>query len=137
MKKIATVFALFILASNALIAQTKQPGTPANSASKSGVKSCIYSMSERDFETSIKTIKSKSSEQQKLDLAKQVLKTNCMKSMQIKEILGLFDFEETKLDFAKFAYKSCTDPENYSSLEESFTFQASMNELNEFIKKSK
>lgn len=137
MKKIATVLSSFILVSNALIAQTKQPVTPANSASKSGSKSCIYSMSERDFETSIKTIKSKSSEQQKLDLAKQVLKTNCMKSMQIKEILGLFAFEETKLDFAKFAYKSCTDPENYSILEDSFTFEASMNELNEFIKKSK
>jgi len=45
----------------------------------------------------------------------------------------LFSFEATRLDFAKFAYKYTYDISNYYKLNDAFTFESSIEELNNFI----
>ena len=90
-------------------------------------------MSQRDFSQAMESIRSKSFEDSKLTLAKQIVKGNCVTSGQIAQIMGAFDFEDTKLQFAKFAYTLCFNPENYWKVNEAFEFEMSIDELNDYI----
>jgi len=44
-----------------------------------------------------------------------------------------FEFEDTKLEYAKYAYTLCFNPENYWKVNEAFTFESNIDELNEYI----
>ncbi|MGF1564033.1 MAG: DUF4476 domain-containing protein [Flavobacteriales bacterium] len=79
------------------------------------------------------TIESSSFEDSKMTVAKQATRSKCMTAAQIKQIMGLFTFEESKLDYAKFAYDYCYDVDNYYILNDAFTFSSSIDELNDFI----
>lgn len=45
----------------------------------------------------------------------------------------MFDFENTKLDFAKFAFSKTYDRDNYYKVNAVFDFDASKETLNRFI----
>ncbi len=92
-----------------------------------------YTLNNADYRQALESIKSKSFSETKLSLAKQIVKRNCLTATQIKKITALFTFEDTKLTFAKYAYPFCYNPENYWKLSDVFTFESSMEELNEFI----
>jgi len=92
-------------------------------------------MSPEDFASAKASISSKSFEDSKLTLAKQIAASNHLTSKQVKEIMQLFSFEDSKLDFAKYAYKYVYDPNNYYIVNDAFKFSSSIDELNEFIKK--
>jgi len=98
---------------------------------------CAFPMSSSDFAAAKKSVESKSFEDSKLTVAKQILNSNCMSSAQVKEIMMLFSFEETKLDWAKFAYGKTTDPNNYFKLNDGFTFETSIDDLNKYIESHK
>ncbi len=98
----------------------------------SGVYGCPYPMGEGDFESAKASIKSKSFDDSKLTLAKQIVGNNCMLCSQIKELMLLITFEATRLDLAKFAWSHNLDRGNYYKLNDAFTFESSINELNEY-----
>jgi hypothetical protein len=62
-----------------------------------------------------------------------VISANCLFCSQVKEIMLLFSFEASKLEFAKFAYPYVFDQGNYFKLNDAFTFESSIEELNNFI----
>lgn len=99
----------------------------------SGPIGCPWPMNESDFAAAQQTINSKSFESDKLTIAKQVLGSNCMTSDQVKWVMSTFSFEDSKLDFAKFAYGHVYDPGNYYRVNDAFTFSSSIDELNEYI----
>ncbi len=90
-------------------------------------------MSPEDFASAKASISSKSFEDSKLTLAKQIAASNHLTSRQVKEIMQLFSFEDSKLDFAKYAYKYVLDPNNYYIVNDAFKFSSSIDELNDFI----
>ncbi|MFC5196365.1 DUF4476 domain-containing protein [Bizionia hallyeonensis] len=92
-----------------------------------------YAMYETDFNQALTAIKSKTFSDSKLTLAKQVTKGNCLTAAQIAQITNLFDFESTKLEYAKFAYSFCYNPENYWKVNNAFEFESTIDELNEYI----
>lgn len=92
-----------------------------------------YAMSQSDFSQALASIKDKSFSDSRLTLAKQVTKGNCLTASQIKQIMTQFDFEDTKLEYAKFAYGYCFNPENYWKVNDAFGFESSIDELNEYI----
>lgn len=94
---------------------------------------CAMPMSGTELSDIRKSIESKSFEETKLTLAKQVARDRCFSADQVKSILSVFSFEESKLDFAKFAYDRTHDKGNYYKVNDAFTFESSMEELNEFI----
>ncbi len=98
---------------------------------------CAFPMSSSDFANAKKSVGGQSFEDQKLKIAKQVLNTNCMSTSQIKEIMALFSFEGTKVDWAEFAYGKTTDPNNYYQLNDGFTFSGSVDKLNSYIESHK
>jgi len=94
---------------------------------------CPVPMSRGDFESFKGSLSSKSFEDSKMTLAKQVLNNNCLTSSQVREIMSLFSFEQTKLDFAKYAYGHTYDLGNFYKVNDAFGFESSIDELNEYI----
>lgn len=92
-----------------------------------------YAMSRSDFNQALESIKSKTFSDSKLTLAKQITKGNCLTSGQIAKITTQFEFESTKIEYAKFAYSYCFNPENYWKVNDSFEFESTIDELNEHI----
>ena len=98
-----------------------------------GPTGCAYPMSPQDFAGIKSSIMSKSFESTKLEIAKQVLGQRCMTSGQVSEIIRVFDFESTRLDFAKFAYGRTFDIGNYYLVNDAFDFESSIGDLNGYI----
>lgn len=98
-----------------------------------GPVGCPYPMMPEDFQSVKQSIASKSFDDTRLKIAKQVISTNCLLSSQVKEIMLLFTFEDTRLDLAKFAYGYTYDIGNFYKLNDAFTFESSIDELNEYI----
>ncbi|PLX08366.1 MAG: hypothetical protein C0594_06120 [Marinilabiliales bacterium] len=98
-----------------------------------GPVGCPMPMSDYDFSTAKNSIASKSFEDSKLTIAKQIVGSNCLLCSQVKEIMNLFDFEDTKLQFAKFAYDRTYDRGNYYQLNDAFDFESSIDELNKYV----
>lgn len=86
-----------------------------------------------DFAEAVKSIESKSFEDSKVTTANQVLKGNCLSTDQIKKVMELMTFEESKINFAKAAHDRCPDPQNYWKLNDAFTFESSIDDLNDYI----
>lgn len=92
-----------------------------------------YGMNPRDYEEVCQLISNESFDSSKLTLAKQAVSTNPMTASQILGICKLFSFESNKLEFAKYAYVFCVDPNKYYLINEAFSYDSSKRELNEYI----
>jgi hypothetical protein len=98
-----------------------------------GPVGCPVPMSPQDFQSAKQTIASKSFEDSKLAIAKQIVNSNCLTSGQVMELVKLFDFEDTKLQFAKYCYGYTYDLGNYYKVNDAFEFESSIDELNNYI----
>ncbi len=94
---------------------------------------CPMPMSPQDFQSAKQTIASKSFEDSKLTIAKQIVNSNCLTSGQVRDLVKLFDFEDTKLQFAKYCYGYTYDLGNYYKVNDAFEFESSIDELNQYI----
>ena len=92
-----------------------------------------WPMNASDFASALSTIKGQGFDETKLSTAKQIAGSNCLSTNEITDICKVFGFEETKLDFAKFAYAHCTEPQNYFKVNNVFGFTSSVDDLNKFI----
>lgn len=100
----------------------------------SGPIGCAMPMSDSEFSEAKASIESKGFEESKMTLAKQIGDGHCFSTAQVKGIMGLFGFEETKLEFAKYAYDHTHDIGNYYKVNDAFSFESSIDELNKYIK---
>lgn len=98
-----------------------------------GPVGCNWPMSDGDFRSAAQSISSKTFEGDKTKVAKQIFNTNCMTSSQVKQVLDLFTYEASKLEFAKYAYGRTFDIGNYYKVNDAFTYSSSIDELDEFI----
>ncbi len=94
---------------------------------------CQYPMDWGSFKSAKATVANASFEETKLSTAKSILASNCFNTDQVVQVCQLFGFEQSKLDFAKFAYSKTTDPGNYFKVGNVFSFDASKTDLNNFI----
>jgi hypothetical protein len=85
-----------------------------------------YAMSQSNFSAAKSTISKQSFDETKLSTAKQIISSNCLTAAQIKEIMLLFSFEETRLALAKEAHSRCVDKNNYFLLNDAFIFSSSV-----------
>lgn len=97
-----------------------------------GVYGCPFPMSREDFGDAKESIRSKTFEDSKLTIAKQIIGSNCLLSSQVKEIMLLFTYEDTRLEFAKFAYGYTLDIGNYYKVNDAFTYESSIDDLNRY-----
>lgn len=86
-----------------------------------------------DFELLKNTIAQRSFDSSKLQIAKQAIDVNDLSSRQVAELMRLFTFDSYKLDLAKYAYHKVVDKNNYWIVNDEFTFESSIRELNDFL----
>lgn len=94
---------------------------------------CGWPMSSTEFADVKKSIEAKSFEDSKMTLAKQVAANRCFTVEQVKGLMALFSFEDSKLDVAKYAYERTYDIDNYYKVNDVFTFESSIDDLNTYI----
>lgn len=104
-----------------------------SNSTESNSKCNGWPMNSSDFAAALKTIGNASFDESKLTTAKSISSKNCLSSDQVVKICNLFSFEESKLAFAKHAYKRVTDQKNYFKVNDVFSFDSSKEELSKFI----
>jgi hypothetical protein len=98
---------------------------------------CPVPMSPNDFSDLKRTVNSKTFEDTKLTIAKQVVSSQCLLTSQVKDLLGCFTFEASILEMAKNCYTHTYDIGNYFKVNDVFTFESSIEELNKYIESRK
>lgn len=98
-----------------------------------GPVGCPVPMNEQDFSNVRATINSKTFEDSKLTVARQVVNSNCLFSSQVRDIMTMFTFEDTRLELAKSAYGHTYDIGNYYMVNDAFQFESSIDELQQHI----
>lgn len=74
---------------------------------------------------------------QKYLVLESIFKNNCISVKQTQFLLGFIDFEIERLKLLKFAYPNIVDKNNIQFLNSCFKYEASKNELTNFIKEIK
>lgn len=83
------------------------------------------------------TIRNEGFDATRLTIAKQAISNQFVTSAQVKELLQLLSFEDSKLDLAKHCYSRAIDRNNYFMINDVFNFSSSKEELAKFIQTSK
>lgn len=94
---------------------------------------CPMPMAPADFSAARQSILQKNFNDSKLTMAKQVTSSNCLTADQVRDLTMILDFEESKLDYAKFAYDYTFDIGNFFKVNDAFDFEMSIEELNMYI----
>ena len=94
-------------------------------------------MDKAAFDQFKQTLRNEVFEDARLQMAKQFVGTNYFNTAQVKEMVGLFIFEENKLALAKYAYDFTIDKGNYFLINDAFIFSANKEELMKYIQNRK
>ena len=92
-----------------------------------------YAMSSGDFNSALTSVKKQGFDDVRLKVAKQIVSANCLDVNQIKQMANTISFESTKLDFVKYAYDFCTEPNKYFKLNDIFAFSSNVDDLTDYI----
>jgi len=90
-------------------------------------------MYERSFMQLKQTLSRESFDDTKMSIVKAALANNYLSSYQVKDLLSLFSFENSKLDIAKYCYRFATDRGNYYVVADALTYSSSKTELMKYI----
>ncbi len=93
----------------------------------------FYAPDAGTFSMMIQQISSQPFEDNRLQVAQQVVMSNRVTSAQVTDIMRLFSFESSRLQFAKFAYSYVIDPNSFFMVNNAFTFSSSVDDLHRFI----
>jgi hypothetical protein len=92
-------------------------------------------MSDHEFNSIMQSIQKEWFEGNKVKSATQIITTNYMTSAQVKQMLGLFTFEDNKLNLAKQAYGKVVDQRNFLLIVGPvFSHQSSRDELARYVR---
>ena len=92
----------------------------------SGAIGCEKPVDDSRFERMMDKIADAGFSDDQVAMAKQILRTNCLKISQLVEILEEIAFDEGQLELAKFAYDHIYDLENYWEVYGVFSFSSSL-----------
>jgi len=113
--------------------QSTQPETVNPLPGYSGRVGCGQPLLPGEFADIKRSIESKSFEDTKLSSAKQITRSRCLLSGQVRDIMKTFSYEDSRLDFAKYAYERTYDIDNYYKVNDAFEFELTTDELNSFL----
>ena len=96
-------------------------------------QNCSSPMSDDNYKSLKNDVVNCTTDNLKLSKSIADIGATCMSTEQVRGIMNLFELEQTKLDFAKFAYIHTCDQGNYSKLSDAFSASSAM-ELNSYVK---
>jgi hypothetical protein len=109
--------------------------TPTTAVTQQSTAVVVSPMNSAEFNDRLNAIKKTSFDKDRLAKSKQVFEDEVLSTNQVIEVVKVFSFDDSKLDFAKWAYKYTIDKRNYFKLDDHFSFARSKSELREYIKK--
>ncbi|MDR0263349.1 MAG: DUF4476 domain-containing protein [Sphingobacterium sp.] len=77
----------------------------------------------------------KENDQDRLAIAAQELKNMRLRVSEIVDLMELFIRDDNKLTFAKYAYPTCVDKQNYQKVGDALSFSSTREKLMDFLKK--
>jgi hypothetical protein len=89
------------------------------------------------LEKARKKVTAKTTDTDKLAAAKLALKNEKLSTAQIITVISWFNFENSKVDFAKWAYPDATDKEKYGKIKAKLTMKSYREEMDKFLKSNK
>ncbi len=92
-----------------------------------------YAMSDYDFVQLKQVISNASFESSKIKIAEQAIAGNYFYAEQVADLMSLFTFESSKIEIAKLAYQHTLNKGKYYIVNNAFTFESSIDELNVYI----
>jgi len=94
-----------------------------------GVYRCVP-MTSQQYSTAFNLISSRTFANDRLQTAKQQTQNGrCLTAQQINQIVAILEYENMKLEYAKFAYPMCADPANYGIINNNLQYDSSKREL--------
>jgi len=73
-------------------------------------------------------------ESSKLEVAKQGISGSSISSAQLAELMSMFSFESSKLELAKFSYTYVADKQKFFLVNDAFSFESSISELDRYVR---
>jgi hypothetical protein len=111
---------------------TPQFGNGQNSV---GVNSGFQGlMTVREFEILKEQVKRNSFDTGKMDAAKSATSGNVLTAAQVAELARLFNFDNNRLEYAKFAYQYTYDKQNYNAVSNAIAFESNRKELEKHVR---
>ncbi|MFN4083210.1 MAG: DUF4476 domain-containing protein [Bacteroidia bacterium] len=107
-----------------------QPGNPGEIVIQ---HDCVSTIPNSDFNNLVNHINELDFDKTKLSTAKSSIRNTCISAEQAAKLTSLMSFEDTKLDFAKYAYQFTFDKHNYHYVFKVLEFSKSADELSKFI----
>jgi hypothetical protein len=92
-------------------------------------------MSDGEFKDILRTLKSEDFDDKRLAVGRQIVTSarGRLQSKQVREMLKIFSFDDRRLDLAKAAYESVTDPWAYHVVNDAFDFATNREALARYI----
>ncbi len=94
---------------------------------------CSKILSQAQYTTAKNSIAKKNDDASKQATAKQVVNASCAYAEQVKGFESLFTSEQTKLDFAIYAYAYCYDQSNYYAKVSPVLSSESVRQLHDYM----
>ncbi len=104
------------------------PSTPAGNWGQQ----CANLLQPQDVNALVGSVQARDFENTKLSVAKQAVGSATILADDVARIMRLFEFENSRLEFAKFAYARCCDQRNYFRVNDAFEFESSVTSLQRF-----
>jgi hypothetical protein len=96
----------------------------------------VADLSSQEFRILHQNLLYQQTDRQRMAVAKKSLHHRQLYAEDVKELLYLFDFESSRLSFARFAFRRVIDPQHYSSVYEAFQYQSTLFKLEDYIARS-
>lgn len=119
------------------ISGTPQPPVmhpPTPSPGYVGPCNCLHPMSRDAFQQLLQTLRQEPFDQTRLEIAKSIARQNCLLTADVREMIQLLDFEQSRLELAQFAYDYTHDVGNYLIIADAFKFSTTREALSRYIR---
>ncbi|MCX8112819.1 MAG: DUF4476 domain-containing protein [Bacteroidia bacterium] len=106
---------------------------PPSGSGYTGPCNCSVPISRESFLQALRTLRQEPFEQTRLEIARGIARQNCLLAQDVRDMMQALDFENSRLELAKFAYDYTHDLSNYFIVSEAFQFSSSREALMAYI----
>lgn len=116
---------------------TPNPTTSATPSVIPPPTNSVVAMDDADFKDRLASVNKENFDRERLAKAKNVFADENMTTGQVRTVMKVFNFDDSKLDFAKFAYSRTIDQKNYYKVEDELGFSSYKKQLSDYVRSKK
>ena len=93
---------------------------------------CRNMMTAEELDYLVQTLRSRDSESTKMSIAREAVRNGSIAAEDLKRVLQEFEYENNRVEFAKYAYDYLCDREHFYYIYDVFSFDSSVEELERY-----